>query len=160
MKTVATILVIISAPVAASLASDIQTTSRGLSDIDIEKISAVVARVTYAEILSFDLVVPQLDRSDEHSKNRATRRHVYVQVLCSNDGKMDVVVVHESDGRWYLAKEDVIAVQIREAAEEESDADLRQKLWVEYRNYVQSSSPFRSCRKNRPTSNIPLEGDG
>lgn len=160
MKTVVTTLIILLAPVAVPWASDIQMTDRDLSDTDIEKISALVPWLTNGQILSFDLVTAQIDQSRQDLIGRAIRRQVHVHVLCTIDGTTDTVELYETDDRWYLTKEDIVAIYIRDAAEKMPDAKLREKLWIDYENYMLSSTGSRSCRKDKPTSNIPLEEDG
>ena len=49
--------------------------------------------------------------------------------------EQDMVVTSEDGGKVGAGDDDVVARQLREAAEKETDPVLKEKLWVEYRKY-------------------------
>ena len=49
--------------------------------------------------------------------------------------EQDMVVTSEGGGKVGAGDDDVVARQLREAAENETDPILKEKLWVEYRKY-------------------------
>jgi len=56
--------------------------------------------------------------------------------------------------------DDIVARQIRQAAESESDPNLKSKLWDEYEKYLVSAyGECIQCRSKQPSSNNPLEYD-
>lgn len=46
-------------------------------------------------------------------------------------------IAHDSEGRGDGRDDDIVARQLRQAAESETDPRLREKLWEEYRSYTQ-----------------------
>ena len=106
-----------------------------LTAADIDMITCLVSLESDGEIISWELgswIEPEIKASGEKCQ-RSQELTVYVSAAGPLFVKsVDLIV---GNGYWRLKNEDDIARQLRQAAMSEDNQVLREKLWIEYRNY-------------------------